>query len=231
MDVLWYALRVRSRFEKLVETQLERKGYEVFLPQRVLHRRWSDRVKSLSLPLFPNYVFCRFDFHTRLPILLTPGVDCVVGAGQIPVAVEETELAALRHVLESRVILQEWPYLKEGMRVRVEAGPLEGLVGIVVRGNRTDRVIVSLSLLMRSVAVDIDRTHVHPLGPDDAVATPNMPAIETPSLAPCRTAQVRSLAMGTAIPLRHPPQKDNLPAKHLPRVGTPKNWGDSQLHR
>jgi len=166
MSDLWFALRVRSRFENLVQMQLEKKGYEVFLPQRVSYRRWSDRVKSLSLPLLPNYVFCRFDSCARLPIVLTPGVDYVVGAGKIPVAVDETELTALRHLVDSRVSHQAWPYLGEGVRVQVVAGPLEGLVGFVVRGNGKDRLIVSLSLLMRSVAVEIERRHIRSLAQD-----------------------------------------------------------------
>ncbi len=75
----WYALNVRPRFEKYVRTHLEDKGYEVFLPTYTATRRWSDRVKSVSLPLFPSYIFCKFDVHARFPILVTPGVNFVVG--------------------------------------------------------------------------------------------------------------------------------------------------------
>lgn len=163
MERLWYALHVRSRFEKLVLTQLEGKGYEAFLPTYTSIRRWSDRTKSASLPLFPNYVFCRFDVHARLPILVTPGVHFVVSTGKTPTPVEDEEIAALHHLVSARVSPQPWPYIVEGEGVQVVDGPLTGLKGIVLRTKGCDRLIVSVSLLMRSVAVEIDRRHIEPL--------------------------------------------------------------------
>lgn len=163
MNRLWYALHVRSRLEKAVLTQLQGKGYEAFLPTYTSVRRWSDRTKSVSLPLFPNYLFCRFDVHARLPILITPGVQSVVGAGKSPTAVDEEEIQALRHLLDSEATPQPWPYIDEGETVRVVAGPLSGLTGIVLRTKGCDRLILSISLLMRSVAVEIDRHDIEPL--------------------------------------------------------------------
>jgi len=81
LGIFWYALYVRPRFEKLVHYQLVEKGYETFFPSYIRRRKWSDRVKSLCLPLFPGHVFCRFDINARLPILITPGVNFVVGVG------------------------------------------------------------------------------------------------------------------------------------------------------
>jgi transcription antitermination factor NusG len=159
----WYALNVRPRFEKYVRTHLEDKGYEVFLPTYTATRRWSDRVKSVTLPLFPSYIFCRFNVHARLPILVTPGVNFVVGSGKSPVAVDETELAAIRCVMESGVATQPWPYLQIGDTARIEAGPLEGLTGIVTRMKGSCRLVVSVSLLMRSVSVELDRTWIKPI--------------------------------------------------------------------
>jgi transcription antitermination factor NusG len=159
----WYALHVRARFEKYVETHLEEKGYETFLPTYVSRRRWSDRVKSLSLPLFPNYIFCRFDVRARLPILVTPGVNFIVGVGRSPVPVNPGEMDAIRHVLNSGVPARPAAYVGVGETVRIEAGPLEGLTGIVVRTKGCERLIVSVSLLMRSVSVDINRDWVKPL--------------------------------------------------------------------
>lgn len=160
----WYALQVKPRFEKCVTGQLSVKGYETFLPSYVAKRKWSDRVKSLSLPLFPGYVFCRFDVHARLPILVTPGVMSVVGVGKTPAPIEEAEVMAIRQVIDSGLPAQRWPYLNYGELVRVEAGSLEGLTGIVVRMKGIDRLVVSVSLLMRSVSVEIDRDSVKPLG-------------------------------------------------------------------
>lgn len=163
MSEHWYALHVRPRFEKHVQTHLEDKGYEVFYPTYTSTRQWSDRVKSLSFPLFPGYVFCRFNVHARLPILITPGVNQVVGSGKTPITVDERELAAIRRVMESGVAAQPWPYLQVGETVQIETGPLEGLTGIVTRIKSSDRLVVSVSLLMRSVAVELDSHWIKPV--------------------------------------------------------------------
>ena len=163
MSDSWYALQVRPRFEKHVQTHLEEKGYEVFYPTFTSTRQWSDRVKSLSFPLFPGYVFCRFNVHARLPILITPGVNQVVGVGKTPVTVDEAELQAIRRVMESGVAAQPWPFLKVGETVRIENGPLEGLTGIVTRIKNSFRLVVSVSLLMRSVSVELDSHWIKPV--------------------------------------------------------------------
>jgi transcription antitermination factor NusG len=164
MSDSWYALHVKPRFEKYVTGQLSGKGYETFMPSYVSKRKWSDRVKPLVIPLFPGYVFCRFNVNTRLPILVTPGVMAVVGVGKAPVAINDSEIVAIQRVIDSGLPTQRWPYLNCGEMVRVEAGSLEGLSGIVVRMKGTDRLIVSVSLLMRSVSVEIDRKFVKPMG-------------------------------------------------------------------
>jgi len=159
----WYALHVKPRFERYVSEHLAQKGYETFLPTYVSKRQWSDRVKTLSLPLFPGYTFCRFDVNGRLPILVTPSVMMILGVGRIPAPVEETELATIRHVIDSGVQAAPCAYLTVGEKVRVESGPLAGLVGIVDRIKGRERLVVSVVLLMRSVAVEIDRNCVRPL--------------------------------------------------------------------
>jgi transcription antitermination factor NusG len=178
MDDLWYALHVRPRFEKLVEAHLSEKGYETFLPTYVSSRQWSDRVKSLTLPLFPSYLFCRFDLRARLPILVTPGVNFIVGAGNAAVAVDAEEIDAVRKVVQSGLTTQPWPYLKAGETVEVQTGPLEGLRGIIVRAKGSDRLVVMVSLLMRSVSVEIDRHWVKPVreSPIALVRTPGFAA-------------------------------------------------------
>ena len=192
MSEHWYALHVRPRFEKHVQTHLEDKGYEVFYPTYIATRQWSDRVKSLSFPLFPGYVFCRFNVHARLPILITPGVNQVVGSGKTPIMVDEGELAAIRRVMESGVAAQPWPYLKVGETVQIENGPLEGLTGIVTRIKSSDRLVVSVSLLMRSVAVELDRHWIKPL--PSAGRSPESVAREHAAIAGPRAATLhRSL--------------------------------------
>ena len=159
----WYALHVRPRFEKHVQTHLEEKGYEVFYPTYAVKRKWSDRVKLLEFPLFPGYVFSRFSVDARLPILVTPGVNQVVGAGKTPVMVDEAELLAIRRIMESGVATEPWPYLKVGETVRIESGPLEGMLGIVTRIKNSYRLVVSVSLLMRSVSVELDSKWIKPM--------------------------------------------------------------------
>jgi transcription antitermination factor NusG len=165
MNDSWFALHVRPRFESAVETQLGGKGYEVFLPTFVCKRRWSDRVKSIVKPLFPGYVFCRFNVGQRLPILITPGVNSIVGIGKVPIPVDPEEIFAIRSVIDSGAASFPCDYIREGELVQIESGPLEGLVGIVQRTKSSERLVVSLTLLMRSVAVEIDRSWVKRVAP------------------------------------------------------------------
>src|SRR5215510_648448 len=128
----WYALRIKSRHERIVAAALYGKGYEVFLPLYRDRRRWSDRMKELELPLFPGYLFCRFDVMKRLPILTTPGIVQVVGLGRTPRPVDEAEIAAIQAIVISRLNAQTWPYLKIGQKVSIEQGRLTGLEGILI---------------------------------------------------------------------------------------------------
>lgn len=160
---LWYALHVRTRFEKVVARNLRGKGYEEFLPLYSRTNQWSDRVKQIELPLFPGYVFCRFNANDRLPILTVPGVNAIVGIGKTLVPVEPSELNAIRAVLQSGTFCEPVPYLEVGQRVQVESGPLAGTEGLVVMVKNTYRLVISVNMLQRSVAVEIDRDCLKPL--------------------------------------------------------------------
>ena len=100
---LWYALRVKPRWESVVAANLRCKGYEPFVPIYRVSRRWSDRVKTIDMPLFSGYLFCRFDLRARLPILITPGVNFIVGAGKIPEPISDAEIEAIRAVVQCRL--------------------------------------------------------------------------------------------------------------------------------
>ena len=145
--------------------QLAHKGYEILLPLYECRRRWSDRIKELELPLFPGYVFCRFNPLVRLPILMTPGVIQVVGIGRSPVPVDDAEIAAIQTAVQSGLPRQPWPFLQIGQRVRVERGPLCGLEGILLNIKGRDRLILSVTLLQRSVAVEVEDSWVSPIAP------------------------------------------------------------------
>jgi transcription antitermination factor NusG len=162
-DVRWYALHVRTRFEKVVARNLEARGYEEFLPTYLRKHQWSDRVKQIELPLFPGYIFCRFNINDRLPILTIPGVNSIVGIGRSPIPVEEQQLSDIKSVLASGFRIEPWPFLTVGQAVRVERGALVGVSGTIIKVRNSDRLVVSVHLLQRAVAVEIDRGSVSPL--------------------------------------------------------------------
>ncbi len=159
----WFALQVRGRYENYVATFLHGKGYEWFLPLYKSRRRWSDRIKELELPLFPGYVFCRFNLQKRLPVLLTPGVIRIVGIGRAPLPIDEEEITAIQTVVNSGLPTQPWQFLQIGQRVRIEYGALCGLEGILLELKGHHRIVVSVTLLQRSVAVEIDTDWVSPI--------------------------------------------------------------------
>jgi len=159
----WYALQVRSRIASTASAVLRGKGYEEFLPFYRSSRRWSDRVKKVDLPLFPGYMFCYFDPRDRLvPLLTTPGVIGIVAAGRTPVPVPEEEIEGIRSIVRSGLAAQPWPYHAVGSRIYIQQGPLAGLEGIVTSADKTCRLVVSVTLLQRAVAVEIDRAWARP---------------------------------------------------------------------
>jgi transcription termination/antitermination protein NusG len=159
----WYALQVRTRWESSAATLLSGKGYRTFLPTVKTAQRRGGRSKEIAAPLFSGYVFCQFDVINRLPILVTPGVIAVVGRGRIPIPVEDSEVAALQRMVSSGLQPEPWPYLEVGQTIRIEDGALTGLQGILVSFKGSRRIVVSISLLKRSVALEIDRSSVSPV--------------------------------------------------------------------
>jgi transcriptional antiterminator NusG len=160
----WFALQVRTRWEASTAVLLGGRGYEAFLPTYKTKKRWSGRLKEVTSPLFPGYVFCRFDAHNRLPILITPGVISIVGRGKVPLPVDENEIAALQAVVSSGFQPEPWPFLEVGQQVRIDSEPLRGLEGILLSFKGGSRVVLSVSLLRRSVALEIERFRVTPVG-------------------------------------------------------------------
>ncbi len=154
----WFALMVRTGREKTATLLLENAGYECFLPVSKYTRRWSDRMKEIEVPLFPGYLFCRMDPYHRLPVLMTPGVIQIVGAGKTLIPVGEGEIAAIQRVVKNGLATMPWPYLQVGNVARIEEGPLRGMTGIIVRIKSGMKLVLSVSLLQRSVAVEVDRS-------------------------------------------------------------------------
>jgi transcription antitermination factor NusG len=162
-ELPWFAVHVRTRHETAIASFLEAKGYEQFVPLYKFKKRWSDRVKVLEAPLFPGYLFCRFDPQFRLPILKTPGVIQIIGYNRVPTPINEAEMSAIQTVIESGMQTQPWPFLEVGERVRIGSGSLRGLDGIVVKMKENHRLVISVTLLRRSVAVEIDSSLVEPI--------------------------------------------------------------------
>jgi transcription antitermination factor NusG len=155
LGIQWYAVQVRPRYEMLTSKALTGKGYEPFVPQYKSRRSWSDRKMELELPLFPGYIFCRFDAQVRLPILTTPGVMRIVGTTKQPLPIDASEIEAVQTIVRLGYKAEPHAFLAIGTKVRVQHGPLGGIEGIV-QGYKNRQIIVSIGLIQRSVAVDLD---------------------------------------------------------------------------
>lgn len=160
----WFALTVRHQHERRVEGALGASGIDTFLPLYRARRRWSDRVKDLDAPLFPGDVFGRFAPGERVRVLRTPGVAGIVGFGGWPAPVEAREIDGIRAALAARLPLGPWPYPKPGDRVRIESGPLRGVEGTLLPGKDALRLVLSVELLRRSLAVEVQAEMIAPLG-------------------------------------------------------------------
>ena len=156
-ELQWFAVRVRVKHEQNVAEWLLAKEYEVFLPLHNCRRIRFDRVEDVQMPLFSGYLFCRIDFDDRSrPIVTTPGVMGIVGFGGVPVPVGDVEIESLRTLVNSGVRVEPWPRLIPGSSVRICRGPLAGVEGKLVEVRKDRHLVVSISLLQRSVMVKVD---------------------------------------------------------------------------
>ena len=153
----WYAIRVNANCERRTAAALASKGYESYFPTCWQFRYWAKRSRRVERAMIPGYVFARFDPEKRLPILTIPGIAYVIGTRSGPTPVDPEELEVIRRIAESSSTAEPWPYLAVGQTVLLEAGPLRGLRGKLVSVSSHLKVIVSISLLQRSVAVEVDR--------------------------------------------------------------------------
>jgi transcription antitermination factor NusG len=161
LSTVWFALQVKPRFEKSAAVVLQSKGYEYLLP--TYRPKTRAAAGSAERPLFPGYVFCRFDPEIRNPIVTTPGVIRIVGCGKTPACLDDGEIEALRAIDQAGVEAEPHPYLRIGEAVCVTEGPLRGIEGIVVGSGEASRLVVSVTLLQRSVAVQIRRDALAPV--------------------------------------------------------------------
>ena len=176
----WWALYTRHQHEKTVAEMLSAKGFEVFLPLYESIRRWKDRNKMLSLPLFPCYVFVRGGLDRRLQVVTTPGVHMILFHGERVAIIPEAEIQAIRKAVEGHFRVEPHPFLKCGERVRVTRGSLEGVEGVLVRKKNLYRLVLSVDMMAQSVAVEIDATDVEPYSakPEAQVQPSNVRELE-----------------------------------------------------
>ncbi len=161
----WFAIRVKPKREKSVHQNLSAKGYEAFLPLYLSRRKYGDRFKNFHLPLFAGYTFCRFDPSDRLPILKTESVLYILADAGKLAAVPDHEIAALQTAVNSKLALEPHPFVQIGDRIQIAEGPLRDTEGILLKVKDREHLIVSVTMLQRSVAIQIDRNWIRPLKP------------------------------------------------------------------
>ena len=158
----WYAVRTRSRHEKLVRDQLEKQGIEPLLPTVKRLSQWKDRRKEVEAPLFSGYCFVRFSQQDKLAVQKVSGVVEVVGSGSRPEPIPDEEIAAIKILMASVLPYDPHPYLHEGMTVEVVRGPLQGVQGILLRKEKRHRLVIGVQLIQQAAAVEIDVRDVVP---------------------------------------------------------------------
>ena len=155
-SVRWNALHTRYQHERQVETMLSAKGFETFLPTYDSFHKWKDRTKKISEALFPGYLFIADVTERRLQVMTTPGVCAIVSVGGAPATIPEHEIEAIRKCVSDAGKVEPHPYLQSGDVIRVQSGPLSGVEGVLVRKKDSCRLVVSVQILGRAAAVEID---------------------------------------------------------------------------
>lgn len=161
--VNWFALTVKPQHERAVEEQLTAHSLEAYVPLYRSRRKWSDRVKTIQLPLFPGYVFSRFTFENRLKVMGISSVISIVGFGGIPSPISQEEIDLVKLLASQELSITPSAILRVGERVRVREGPLFGVEGILVREKAAYRVVVNIEMLHRAVAVELERDLLEPV--------------------------------------------------------------------
>jgi transcription termination/antitermination protein NusG len=182
VDQPWWAIYTRHQHEKTVADMLTTKGFDVFLPLYDSMRRWKDRSKLLTLPLFPCYVFVKGGSERKLQIVSTPGVHMMLYRGEKVATIPEEQIAAIRTMVEGHFQVEPHPFLMCGQRVRVLRGALEGVEGILIRKKNLFRLVLSVDMLAQSVAVEVNVADVEPV--NDASENASVSSRVTNSLQP-----------------------------------------------
>jgi transcription antitermination factor NusG len=159
----WFALTVDPKLTQPTLVTLGQKGYDAFTPFQTVVRKWRDRTSESLVPAFPGYIFVRLDVRFRLPVLTTPGVRGLVGYGKQPAAICEEEIEAIRRVMKSKLPAEAFPFPQAGDAVRLVAGPLAGLEGVLISRTKPNRVLIRVTLIQQALAVDVESDWVRPV--------------------------------------------------------------------
>lgn len=181
-DKCWFAIQVKPRYEFLAASILRGKGFKEFTPSYKIQRQWSDRRTQVELPLFPGYIFCKFNSQIRVPIMTTPGVIRIIGTNM---AIPDEEIEAIHAVVANKIAAVPTEYLKIGTRVQVISGPLSGLQGVLLSYGNQHRLILSITLVQNSISVEMDQSNVSPI-PESAPPIKN----SQPQLLHCKASPI-----------------------------------------
>ncbi|MFZ5875355.1 MAG: transcription termination/antitermination protein NusG [Nitrospirota bacterium] len=161
----WYAVSTRSRHEKQVRDHLAGHGIEPLLPLFRRGSHWSDRTKEIDWPVFPGYCFARFSWRVSLTVLKTPGVVRIIGGAGKPEPIPDSEMEVVKKLMITAGSYESHPYLREGTRVRIVRGALEGVEGILAREGNRHRVVISVNLIQQAAAIEVRLDDVEAVGP------------------------------------------------------------------
>jgi transcription antitermination factor NusG len=162
----WFALQVWTQHENSVAKILALKGIETLSPNKRVWRRWRDRTQACDIPLFPGYVFAKFDAERKLPVVVTPKVQNIVGFGKNPSPVPVAEIEAIRRVAESGLDVESGPAFSAGDMVQIVSGPLAGVCGVLAEMRSVIRLVVSVEMINRSISVEVTPGMVIPVRPN-----------------------------------------------------------------
>lgn len=155
-DMRWYALYTVVRHEKAADRALKQKQIETFLPLREITSQWKDRKKRVLLPLFPGYLFVSTTLDHKLNILNTPGIVRILGTSGTPAPIPDDQIESIRKLLDSKVPFDPHPYMTEGKTVIVTHGPLQGIIGRILKRKGINKLLLSVDLIKRAVSVEVD---------------------------------------------------------------------------
>jgi transcription antitermination factor NusG len=159
-EPLWHAIYTRYQHEQIVALHLASRGFNVYFPRHAVVRQWRDRTKHLLQPLFPSYVFVQGGLDRQTQMLSAPGVFAIVGWGGRPASIPRAELDRVLRMVQGPLACEPHVFLRDGERIRMREGPLKGIEGILVRKKNVHRLVISLAILGRSAAVEVDLSSI-----------------------------------------------------------------------